>query len=232
MSNTTEGNKIASRTYRVYEGEITYIARKATGIVLKDGSFLQTYPTKQSFYSLTAWWNHWSSVLTEALFEGEEENAFMSCEERWHDMRGSDAPLPSWLLKRQTQLEEYYRIIQQRPTAEPPSLVTTVVATPETTPVVQNRHVTAYEAKAMFTDKTGSVSYNHICLSLESASECLVKAYRAYVLLTGEENPRFSENTLAPDCIRAFLMGDTMKRGIIAHFDGLNLSVKEIRVWA
>lgn len=43
------------KTYRIYTDEDDDLPRQSTGVTLKDGTFLQLFPEKRHFASLTAW---------------------------------------------------------------------------------------------------------------------------------------------------------------------------------
>jgi hypothetical protein len=47
--------KYIKTTYRIYENEDEDCPRESTGVTLRDGSFLQVFPEKLHFASLTAW---------------------------------------------------------------------------------------------------------------------------------------------------------------------------------
>jgi hypothetical protein len=50
-----ESTKFIKKTYRIYTDEDDDLPRQSTGVTLKDGTFLQVYPEKVHFASLTAW---------------------------------------------------------------------------------------------------------------------------------------------------------------------------------
>jgi hypothetical protein len=52
---TAAAQKYIKQTYRIYEDEDDDLPRQSTGVTLKDGTFLQVFPEKCHFASLTEW---------------------------------------------------------------------------------------------------------------------------------------------------------------------------------
>lgn len=87
--------------------------RLSTGYVCKNGSFQQTYPTKQNFYSLQAWKDAVSSQHSNPIFVGKEEQDYNTLLKTRYSVWYKE------LLE--TKMREYSLRIAQRPTAEPPT---------------------------------------------------------------------------------------------------------------
>lgn len=108
---TDNNNSFASHVYRAFEET----KRISTGYVNKDGSFYQTYPTKELYYSLAAWRSKYPSCE----IVGEDEEFYNAVLSWWG---------PTYIQNLERKMRQYAERIAQRPTAEPPSeSVSTVV---------------------------------------------------------------------------------------------------------
>ena len=105
---------MASRTYRAFRGR----RRLATGVLLKNGSFLQVHPTKRHYVNLKAW--HDSFQADEIRFDGAEEKAYEDLMQE-----PTNAAPDVYREKKRRSLQGYYELQQKTahllPTVPPPS---------------------------------------------------------------------------------------------------------------
>lgn len=201
--------------------------RLNTGYVCRDGSFQQTYPARQKFYSLQAWKNAVIYENPTAFFLGEEE---------WHyeHVLKSGQWSPIYKQKLETKMQEYARRIAQRPTAEPPVAGPPLPAepvqfAPTATHFVPASQV-AYLVNAAFGNEYDGITYQQkICVTLNAASEVFRNYYRAYCIMIDDPDEHFLDRKLSPENLRKCL--DDRNEYNVAFFDSLGLSIKETRIF-